>query len=114
MRISDWSLDVCSSDLAVTAADMAIPRLTDRLVYCNLANLLSPSAGHESQRPRRPEGHRQSETAGHPRLAEGPAPAFPRTARRRSGEGGRMRRVPARKSGGKGKRVSVRVGLGGR
>src|SRR3546814_6336335 len=46
MRISDWSSDVCSSDLPVTAADAAIALGVDRVLSSGGAAERGASASH--------------------------------------------------------------------
>src|SRR3546814_14477783 len=98
MRISDWSSDVCSSDLAVGVAEVR-----DQVAFLEEFHRDQDVArGHkceqqvaEAHRRRRPERNQEAE---HQRM--------PHDAVERAGED--------RKSVAKGKSVSVRVDLGGR
>src|SRR3546814_15641601 len=96
MRISDWSSDVCSSDLAGEGGREQMA------VAPGLFADLYPRRAHRRRRESRRRGRRGEGRAGgsaRPLLE-------PRARRRRSRQ--------ARKSVGHGKRVSVRLGLGGR
>src|SRR3546814_18420495 len=90
MRISDWSSDVCSSDLSESESRYA-----------------EPSKRSKGTRPK--DSHAL-------RCASGVKPEAPRTATapRTPGRSARSARGGDRKSVVEGKRVSVRVELGGR
>src|SRR3546814_11107563 len=98
MRMSDWSSDVCSSALRPCAPQAPTPASTRRFPHhrhsrrCH--SFHSPINQHQVSRP--PGG--QEAARGIP--TEAPAPPTARTK--------------DRKSLGKGKRVSVRVDVGGR
>src|SRR3546814_14277405 len=101
-RISDWSSDVCSSDLSDRRPDRAGSRAV-------------------AERPRHREGIGRRSGRPPPGLGGGPARLFaclPRPGAdgdgaERPAEPGSGTRRRARKSVVQGKRVSVRVGLGG-
>src|SRR3546814_11356570 len=117
MRISDWSSDVCSSDL--TRRLPAGDRRATFPAHAEIQILRAELLRGRSARPRRPPARRRRasrrlpERPGEPR---GAAVAQPAPDRRRIRGGcltsGRDRQD--RKSVVSGKRVSVRVGLGGR
>src|SRR3546814_14451453 len=44
MRISDWSSDVCSSDLALICVSHRVPALSHRASACNGRVILQPAA----------------------------------------------------------------------
>src|SRR3546814_13989763 len=94
MRISDWSSDVCSSDLAARNMQglRSVGEIEDR-AYAKLGEGVSPNG---ASRPRLPLTQLR--------------PTGPRRARPEDQLGS----LRDRKSAGWGKRVSVRVDLGGR
>src|SRR3546814_10967528 len=98
MRISDWSSDVCSSDLVVGADRVDWAALFDQTTVEPL-DVVAVGALHEGVDVA--ATHRDSEMLLHLGAAE--AIAVAPAGRRRD-----------RKSVVEGKRVSVRVGLGGR
>src|SRR3546814_21023197 len=94
MRISDWSSDVCSSDLARQAEDAAQPETTDA----------SDERPNRRRAPRRAAAPSPQLELTPPENAEEEAPKPRRRTRRAQGD---------RKSVVEGKSVSVRVDLGG-
>src|SRR3546814_19809647 len=67
MRISDWSSDVCSSDLQIDGVDMIRQRLQQIVVFAGLVELdVDVGAGREGRRTvigdrgaRRAQAHRE-------------------------------------------------------
>src|SRR3546814_16797517 len=94
MRISDWSSDVCSSDLcrgASTGPRSSPPRGTGR-------GTRGRGGTRATRRPRRSGAPNRT-------APQHPTSGLPRSSRRRGGD---------RKSGAMGKHVSVRGDIGGR
>src|SRR3546814_18355369 len=99
MRISDWSSDVCSSDLALAGPAAATALVGARQRRQGRSGMPATDRPADSDRPRRPAGRRLPEpervgVLGH---------------RNRRGQA-----RPDRKGGVSGKRESVSVDLGGR
>src|SRR3546814_12539178 len=95
MRISDWSSDVCSSDLTVEPDDKAATAAVDA------PRAPVSASGYEPPVPQADSNTAVETPADHP---TSPAPE-PENVPTPPGD---------RKSGGEGKSVSVRVDLGGR
>src|SRR3546814_15202128 len=93
MRISDWSSDVCSSDLEQVRQQVRIDRAAPRAAP---QPALSPGPRKQRQGQQRPQPVRAQEVQRFERLRE------------------RLRTHVDRKSGVEGKSGSVRVDLGGR
>src|SRR3546814_13777013 len=100
MRISDWSSDVCSSDLLDPAARTALIHVEDAAREI-VAQAESPAPDAVCLSDARPEGYEWRE------IMQTAAEAFGRRPRR-------VRVPPDRKSVVSGTRVSVRCDLGGR
>src|SRR3546814_17434420 len=97
MRISDWSSDVCSSDLRLRHLAQGSPLSTYLLLMADLADAQHQALGQCAVPGADNERIELAQAHGMPTL---PATGW--------------RRDPDRKSGVEGKRVSVRVDLGGR
>src|SRR3546814_7831272 len=100
MRISDWSSDVCSSDLLVQA-------LHKEAAKRNATKRRNPSCGPENQRETRA-------SPGKPRFAATRMDRAQKTALQTVFPGHRRTPLGDRKRVVEGQRVSVRVDLGGR
>src|SRR3546814_12683243 len=112
MRISDWSSDVCSSDLSGAGEQLA--------QHCRVVAAGAAGGGRAGLARRLAARAHVPEAGPARRRAAGarPAHAAAAGARRRRGARARLRlgigRRPERKSAVSGKSVSVRVDLGGR
>src|SRR3546814_14698577 len=114
MRISDWSSDVCSSDLPDPRPAPACPAVVIRTAIRRGSSRRAPPPSL----PSRPTAHHQLSST-HPEPAFGGAPFDPPTSHMPAPTGQLIsalhcERLPDRKSVVKGKSVSVRVDLGGR